>query len=52
MESVDRACSDEGSKVEKQVEEGKTRFKKSSNFDSVVRWDVVKKVERSGERMI
>jgi hypothetical protein len=46
-------------KVERRVEEvGKrrtTRFKKSSNCatsDSVVRWDVAEKVERSGEWMI
>jgi hypothetical protein len=27
-------------------------FKKSSNFDSVVKWDVAEDVEKSGEWMI
>jgi hypothetical protein len=29
-----------------------TRFKKLSNFDSFVRWDVAEQVERSGDWMI
>jgi hypothetical protein len=52
LKSVDRNCRVRFKGRWKRKKRRATRFKKSSNFDSFVRWDVAEMVERSGEWMI